>query len=271
LKISKEQLAPNSPQAFRDAQAASSREMAAIEPKIGALAITVEGSDAAKDLQVTIDGKTIAAVLVGVSQPVDPGEHRVEAVATGYRAQPKTLKVGEGEKAAVTLKLEVDPNAAPAGAVPKGPDPAAGAVTTLPPAGASSSGGPGSAPPPPADTGTSGGSGMRVGAYSAFGIGAVGLGLGTVFLLKAGSDRTKADEICNLPNGDCPLDRKADVDQADSDANGARTLGIVGLVVGGVSAGAGVALLVLGKGSDTKSASVRPWVGPASAGLVGRF
>src|SRR5437899_3123678 len=41
LKITKEQLAPNAPQAFRDAQAAASRAMASIDHKIGGLAVKV--------------------------------------------------------------------------------------------------------------------------------------------------------------------------------------------------------------------------------------
>src|SRR5437016_5860076 len=51
LKIAKEQLPANSPQAFRDAQAAASRELATIDHKIGSLAIKVEGAPDAKDLQ----------------------------------------------------------------------------------------------------------------------------------------------------------------------------------------------------------------------------
>src|SRR5207302_665896 len=155
--------------------------------KIGGLSIKVEGASEAKDLQVKLDGTAIPSVLVGVSQPVDPGEHRVEAVATGYRAQPKTLKVGEGERTSITVKLEVDPNAAPppiAGPTPKPGEPApASSVGAATIGGAATVGG---APPPQGDTGASGGGGgMKVAAFSAFGVGAVGLGLGTVFILKS--------------------------------------------------------------------------------------
>src|SRR5260221_11311671 len=114
LKITKEQLAPNAPQAFRDAQGAAPRELAAIDPKIGAVTVKVEGAEAAKDLQVKVDGVAISSVLVGVSQPIDPGDHKIEAIATGFRPHPRLLKIGEGEKTSTSLKLEVDPNAAPA-------------------------------------------------------------------------------------------------------------------------------------------------------------
>jgi len=267
LKITREQIAPNAPQAFRDAQSASAREMAAIEPKIGALTVKVEGPADAKDLQVKLDGTLVPSVLVGSSQPVDPGEHHVEAVAMGFRAQPRTIKVGDGERTSVTLKLDADPNSAPTSVgAPKMGEPAtassAAGVSTV--GGQVSSGGSSA----PGDTGTSGGSGMRIGAYTAFGIGAVGVGLGTFFILRSSSKRTEADNLCA---GGCKVENRAAIDDADSAADSARTLSIVGFAVGGASVVTGILLLVLDKGSDTKSASVRPWVGLGSAGVMGRF
>jgi hypothetical protein len=263
LRITKEQLAPNSPQAFRDAQSTAQKELNAINPKIGSLEIKVEGAEAAKDLSVKIDGTSIAGVLVGVPQPIDPGEHRVEASATGFRAQPQTVRLGDGEKASTTLKLEVDPNAAPA-AVP----------------GAVAPGQPGAASPPVHDTSvsmdttSSSGSGMRIGAYVAFGVGAVGLGLGTVFLLKAGSKRSDADALCNLAGGGCPSSKRAEVEQLDNDAKSASTLSVVGFAVGGVGIAAGVVMLVLSGKSESPSTArpaIYPWVASDSAGIAGRF
>src|SRR5215468_6119020 len=46
LKIVKEQLAPNAPQAFRDAQATADEERKQVEPHIGRLTVKVEGADA---------------------------------------------------------------------------------------------------------------------------------------------------------------------------------------------------------------------------------
>jgi hypothetical protein len=295
LKITKEQLPPNAPQAFRDAQGSASREMAAIDHKIGGLIIKVEGAGEAKDLQIKLDGNPIPSVLVGVSQPVDPGDHRVEAVAAGYRAQPKSIKVGEAERATVTVKLEVDPNAAPTPV----PGPAGGAKPGEPapapaPGGAQMGGGAsggGVAPPPAPDAPTSGGSsGTKIAAFSAFGVGAVGIGLGTVFILKSSAKRSQADDICKTGVGGCPPDRKNDILQLDSDASSAQTIAIVGFAVGGASIVTGVLLLALGGGSSSgggpkaaasnttgaKSAAsadphVEPWVGLGMAGISGRF
>ena len=109
---------------------------------------------------------------------------------------------------------------------------------------------------------------MRIGAYTAFGIGAVGVGLGTFFILRSSSKRTEADNLCA---GGCKVENKAAIDDADSAADSARTLSIVGFAVGGASVVTGILLLVMDKGSDTKSANIRPWVGLGSAGVAGRF
>jgi hypothetical protein len=273
LKIIKEQLPANSPQAFRDAQTASEGELSAIEPKIGRLTVKVEGGEGAKDLVVKLDGVPIPPVLVGVPQPADPGEHKVEAGATGFRAQPQAVKLGDGEKAAVTLKLEVDPNApAPTTDVPAA-DPAGGAA----PAG---HGGTAAATTPaasPSDGDTSAGSsGLRIGSYAAFGVGAIGLGLGVVFTLQSSSKTSEADDICNLPGGGCPENQRDKVDQLDADAKSAGTLGVVGFVVGGLGIGAGVTLLILSGGSSSGASGrsepgITPWVGLNSAGISGRF
>ena len=267
LRITKEQLPPNSPQAFKDAQSTAQKELNAINPKIGSLEIKVEGAEAVKDLSVKVDGNPIASVLVGVPQPIDPGEHRIEALATGFRAQPQTVRLGEGDKVSTVLKLEADPNAAPA-AVPGAPGPG-GQPGQPSPTGA-----------PISDTSTSmettkSGSGMRIGAYVAFGVGAVGLGLGTVFLLSATGKRSDADAICNLPNGACPPSRRAEVESLDADAKSASTLSIVGYGVGGVGIAAGVVMLVLSSSKSESSSAARPavypWVGANAAGLAGRF
>jgi tetratricopeptide (TPR) repeat protein len=264
LRVTKEQLAPNAPQAFREAQTTAQKELNAINPKIGSLEIKVEGAEAAKDLAIKIDGNPIAAVLVGVPQPVDPGEHRVEASATGFRAQPQTVRLGDGEKASTVLKLEVDPNAAPAAAGPHAAPAAAGAASGAAPVRDTSVS---------MDT-TSSGNGMRIGSYVAFGVGAVGLGLGTVFLLKAGSKRSDADALCNLPDGACPVSKKSEIEALDDEAKSAATISVVGFAAGGVGIAAGVVMLLMSGKSESSAAArptVYPWVAANSAGLAGRF
>ena len=118
MKIVKEQLAPNAPQAFRDAQSAAEEERKQVEPHIGRLTVKVEGADAAKDLVVAVDGQAIPSVLLGVPQPMDPGEHTVTGTATGFRSAPVTASLKDAGQGAVTLKMEVDHSVPPPSATP---------------------------------------------------------------------------------------------------------------------------------------------------------
>jgi hypothetical protein len=279
MKIVKEQLAPTAPQAFRDAQTSAQDELRTVEPKIAKLTIQVTGAEDAKDLSVTIDGTPIPSVMIGIAQPVDPGDHKVSAIATGKRAQPQSVSLKEGERSALTLKLEVDPSAvapaapgtapvvaAPAGAPPAGP-------AAPPPAGGT----------PTSDTGvsSSGSSGMKIAGFTSLGVGVVGLGLGTVFILKAGSKRSDADDLFKTcpdsPSGRiCTTDVKGKIEDFDEQADSARTLGIVGFAVGGVGAAVGITLLVLSGSDSSSSSSARdtrlvPVVGPSYAGVAGTF
>jgi hypothetical protein len=261
MKIVKEQLSPNAPQAFRDAQVTAEEERKLVEPKIGRLVVKVEGADTAKDLSVSVDGQPISAVLLGVPQPMDPGTHTVTATATGFKAQPASVTLKEAERGAVTVKMEVDPNAAAPVAAPVAGAPAGGALVTT------------DTGAPPSDAGPSGGSnGLRIGSYVGFGVGVVGVALGTVFVLKSSSARKDADEAAK----DCPCDDRSELAQKiqglDDDARGAKTLGIVGFVVGGVGIATGVTLFVLSsKKQEPQAARVEPFVGLGSLGVRGAF
>jgi hypothetical protein len=264
LKIVKEQLAPNAPQAFRDAQAAAEEERKQVEPHIGKLMVKVEGADGAKDLSVAIDGQPFSVVLLGVPQPMDPGEHTVTATATGFKAAPATTSLKDAGSGAVTLKLEVD-NSAPPPSATAATTTGAGPVTSTP-SGA-----------PPSDSG-SGGNGMRIGSYVGFGVGAVGVVLGTVFVLKSSSNRKDANDANAKLEAQCGHSCDATSSEAqhvadlDDKARSAKTIGIVGYVVGGLGVATGVTLFVLSsKKDDSKSAFVAPYVGPGAAGLRGAF
>ncbi|MGC4065117.1 MAG: hypothetical protein QM784_10820 [Polyangiaceae bacterium] len=117
---------------------------------------------------------------------------------------------------------------------------------------------------------------MRIPAYAALGVGVLGIGAGTYFFIarsKAKSDASDAFDACTP---DCSASDRRHIDDLDSKAASRGTLSVVGFVVGGVGAIAGVTLLVLDAGhSDApKSASapaLRGWVGPGSLGLSGSF
>jgi hypothetical protein len=280
MKIVKEQLSASSPQAFRDAQASAQDELRVVEPRIAKLTIQVAGAENVKDLTVSVDGVAIPSVMIGIAQPVDPGEHKVSALATGKRAQPQSVSLKEGERSALTLKLEVDPSAvAPpaAGVAPAAVTPAAAA----PPEASGANLAPPASGTPTGDQGVSSGSnGMKIAGYSALGVGVVGLGLGTVFVLKSSAKRSDADDLFKTcPSSSsgrlCSEDVKGRINDFDSQADSARTLGIVGFAVGGVGVAAGITLLVLsGNQSSASTASAAHWVplvGPNYAGVAGTF
>jgi hypothetical protein len=120
----------------------------------------------------------------------------------------------------------------------------------------------------------SGKSGLRVGSYAAFGVGAVGIGVGTFFLLRSAGKRSDADRLDRELTAECgtlclatnPKPQK--VKSLDREANSAKTGAIVGYV-------AGVTMIILSSSckpaEPAKSAGIHPWVGLGSLGLAGQF
>jgi hypothetical protein len=272
MKIVKEALPPNAPPAFRNAQASANEELRAIEPRIASLTVKLEGDKGATDVAVLVDGTPINLVLVGVAQPIDPGQHRIEAGATGLRAEAQSVTLGDGERKSIVLSLKAVPGAAPLVAVAPAPVTPAEPATAPTPAATSS--------PAPADQGAAPASddksGLRIGSYVAFGVGVVGLAAGTLFTLQSSSKREDADakfEECGGESG-ChtgnPISEQ--VTKLDDDARSAMTLGIVGFAVGGVGIATGATLFILSSGgSEERRAGVEPYVGFGVAGVKGRF
>jgi hypothetical protein len=264
IKVTKEALAPTAPQPFRDAQAEAGRELAALEPRLARVTVKIEGD--AKNLSVTADGEKVNIVLLGVPQPFDPGKHEFKAVADGMESKPQAVEVAEGGRQTVVLVLQ--PSAGATGASAAGSAAGTRLLTTA-------------TPLPGAETGTtseSRGNGMRIGAYAAFGVGALGVAAGVIFGLGAKSDYTKADDICSTPSG-CPASRQGEIEDLDSSGNGKKTLATVGFIAGGVGIAAGTALFLLsqgGSGSKTADRAVRharvePQIGPGWIGVRTTF
>jgi hypothetical protein len=272
MKIVKETLPANSPPAFRNAQTSASDEVQLIEPRIASLTVKVEGGQGAKDVAVLVDGAPINAVLIGVAQPIDPGQHKVEAGATGLRASEQAVTLGEGERKTIVLKLESAPGAAPLVAVAQAPaaTPEPQPATTAAPA---------ASPAPTTDQGPTpvkDNSSLRIGSYAAFGVGVLGLAAGTFFTLQSVNKRNDADDTWEECGGDaaCSEDNPLaqQTDDLDRDADSAQTLGIVDFAVGAVGVGVGTALFFMSSGGSSESAArIEPYVGLGRAGVKGRF
>src|SRR5450432_228789 len=265
-RIVREPVAANSPDAFHKAQESAQQEVGQIEPHIGSIAIKLVGATA-QQVTVTMDGEKVSPALIGVPHPVDPGKHDFKASGPGFEGDPATATVADGGTASVTIQIHTV-------AVPAAADAAVPAAAAAPAAAAGVVAGPSSveAPngAPTTDTGTDSSKKLRVPAYVALGVGVVGVGVGTVFMLQGKSKRNKADALC--PNGNCPVSARDQISGFDNDANSAEKLGTVGFIVGGVGLGAGVTLLVLSMHKDSGHAerSITPWVGLNSAGISGR-
>jgi hypothetical protein len=212
-------------------------------------------------------------ILVGAARPIDPGEHKIEAGGTDLRAPAQTVKLAEGERKSIVLKVDSAPGAAPLIAVAQAPAPAASAPAPSAAPGPATSAAPvDKGPSAPADDN----SGLRIGSYVAFGVGVAGLAVGTIFTMQSASKRKDADskfEECGGEAGcraENPLSEEADA--LDRDADSAMTLGIVGFAVGGVGIATGATLFILSSGSSNENATgVEPYVGFGTAGVKGRF
>jgi hypothetical protein len=268
-KIVREKLSDSAPAAFKDAQQQAADAIQKVEPRLARLTIRVEGG-AGKNA-VKMDGEPVSAALVGVSRPVDPGAHTVEAVADGFRAAPQKVNLEEGGRATVTLKLAADPNAKLPQAEAAAGSSANGQASSSEPKDQMSA----------ADRGPSGGnSGLRVPAYIALGVGAVGIGAGTVFAIQSAGKRKDADKLfqqcqSNGVGGTCrePDPLIEQIRSTDNDARSAQTIATIGFIAGGVGVAAGVTLMILSSsgGKESPQASIQPWIGYKSAGITGTF
>lgn len=259
LKIGRERLKPNDPDAFREAQEAAAQELRALEPRVPSVTLKVEGPTSS-DLTITVDGQPLSAALVGIPTPTNPGEHVYEAKAAGAAAvQRVTLAEGAKETVVLTLQPTTDAAAAP----PQEAQPATAPVTASVDAGTSSKN-------------------LKLPAYVALGVGVVGAGLGTVFFLSGSSKSSDADDkfdqcVGGAPDGVCrDPSAQSEIEELDSSAASQKTLGVVGFAIGGVGIATGVTLLLLdgGRKEPAPSASgptVKPLFGYKFVGLSGRF
>jgi hypothetical protein len=271
-KIIRESLPPKAPQPFHDAQAAARAELPTIEPRIAMVTVSVSGPDS-KSATVTIDGQPLPPAFVGAPKPMDPGEHRIQATGEAVASELVTVNLKEGGRQNVALTLVLKKGATPVAAAIA---PAASPLSPSSPPSPSSSPDTAAKADASLDLGTSGKSnGLRYASFAALGVGAVGVGLGTMFAFQSAGKRKDADGYCPDPDH-CLVSLRDTVDGLDDEARKAQTMSIIGFAVGGVGVAAGVTMLVLsGKKSEpattARSATLRPWIGPTSVGVGGTF
>lgn len=238
VKITREDLPKGAPKAFVDAQRAAATEQQALEPRLAKLTIVVKGEGAAK-ATVTLDGVDVPPALIGVAHSADPGAHVLRARSPAATSDDVRVDLTEGATKTATIELTHAVAAAPAAAT----------VTT---------------PAEPRRTKT------PLAAWIALGVGVVGVGAGTFFVIQNHSKRGDADALC--PNGACPASRRADIEALDHDADNAATYSWIAYGVGAAGLVAGGVLMLVGRSSSApQQGHVGPWLGAGAAGVEGRF
>jgi hypothetical protein len=275
-RVVRETLPPRAPKAFVDAQARAQKVLDAALPKLAKLKIHVEAPPGTA-LTVTQDGEPISNAALDLDRPADPGVHRVEAMAPGFRTARGETTLAEGASGAINLRLEPEPGSSSAGvgtppSAPPGPAPSTNTGAPPPPEAAVQAPPYAAGPEAPAGAETSS---SKVPAYILLGTGVVGVAVGSIFGAKVLSKKSSLDGVCKPDKAHCPAGAQDDIDSMRS----ASTISTVGFAVGGVALGAGVIMLLVSKSSsssaDAKSApakaSLTPLIGPTSIGLSGSF
>ena len=250
IRLQREELAPDAPPAFVEAKEAADAELEALEPRLAQLTISIK-QPAPEGIQVVMDGKEVATALIGVPRPANPGDHELHTTIRGVEGPSQNVTLVEGGR----QSIELEP-----------PDP-----SLIPPEEEKVEPVPDTAPATVDDK-----RGMRIGAYVAIGVGVVGAGLGTLFLLQGSSAQSDADsdfDACNPTR--CTQQQHDDIVALDEDAASAKTLSAVSFGLGGAALATGAILLVLTSSKSAEvgpeQASVTPFFGINAAGVRGRF
>lgn len=257
-RVVREPLAPDAPTAFRSSQMRAQTLLDETLPRLANLTVNVQ-APAGAQYEVRFDGQVLPGAVIGVSHPVDPGKHVVEATGAGLVPVTESITLPDGGTDTLTLSLlpeQADEPPARAASVPVATDTSAAGQPT-PDAGV-----------------TSGNRGMKVAGYSALAVGGLGIIAGSAFGISATRQRNDLDDVC--PKKACPESARSDYDAMKSSA----TVSTVGFVIGGIGLAAGAGLLIVAHGGEHRTSAERhpgprvhvaPVVGLGSAGLRGSF
>jgi hypothetical protein len=251
-----------------DRERAARARAASLQPKLARLSIEVPAARRVGDLEVRRDGEVVREALWGVAVPVDAGDHRVEARATGRQPWSAMLHVTDGRAATIQMP-ELAPATVPATATATATAPApapvpATATATVPaPATATATATvPATAPASP----------DRTPALVVLGASAVFAGVGVLGLVEQNAKVSEYNADASCPSIDAPT-RTASCQDLVNTANTWKTLAIVGFVGGGVALVTGVTLWLAAPRPATAAggASFRCTPGFASIACAGAF
>ena len=213
-----------------------------LEPRLIKLTITTQE----KDVEVKLDGNVLDGAALGTGVPVDPGKHAIEAAAKGKKSFTTTVDVSDRARSpSVEIPaLDADPDAVKS-------------------AGRSNGGSSGKGGQETEEPGSGGPSTQRIVSYVAIGLGAVGLGVGTIFGLRTSSIWADAKTHCTGVECD-----RTGVTLA-TDAKNAGTISTISFIAGGVLLAGGAILFFTTPSSS--SSKVQVGAGAGSLLVQGRF
>jgi hypothetical protein len=198
--------------------------LAAIEPRVPKLAITVAPAARVEGLAVSANGLPRNEGTWGVALPVDPGDVVVVAVAPGRREYRTTVRLAEGQQQTVEVP-PLPPVVAPAPPAPLPSAPAAQVRTSL----------------------------LRPAGVAVGVLGLAAVGVGAYFGVRAIGKWNDANAAC--PSPACPDPTSVSL---ANDAKDAARIADVTIASGAVGIVAGIVMYVLGA---PKSAEVRASTG----------
>jgi hypothetical protein len=248
----------------QDRREIAEQHIAALEKALSRLVILVPSEADLPDLTIKRDGSVVGRPTWGLKVPIDPGEHVIEAGASGKASYRQPVSVGAGgEVKTISIpKLDDAPKSEATKVVAPAPIPssteAPASTASAPPVGNGSSrvmiGG---EPPAGSERPQAAGSGsaQRLIAFVALGVGAGGLGAGSYFGLQAISKKNQSNDACGTTSGACGSQSGA---QESRDAVHAADLATVGFGIGIVGVATGVVLLLTAPSAHTTAFTESP-------------
>lgn len=209
--------------------------IAALSPKVPKLTIKLE-TGAPEGTKVVRSGVELGPASLGMALPVDPGEQVVVVSAPGRAEKKTTIVIKAGESREVTVEAGEDAAGGTAGQPAKEKAP---------------------------DSGSGRGSTVRTLGYVTGGLGLIGLGAGTYFVLKAKDQDDKALKTYDQASGTC-MDQNC-VDWTDKSRTSSK-IATAGFIGGGVLLVTGIVMVIAAPSSSAPPSSSKVAVGIGGPG-----
>ena len=243
---------------------------AALEPTLPRMTVTVSAEARAVNAQVRRDGVIVPQELWGVTVPVDPGEHSVDATAAGKKPWGIKANLQERGVANITVPALESVAASPGAGQEIGGARTGSSASVQAPAPVNTSGETPSKAPNSLVTADAQKSSWTAGKTVALvlaGVGVAGLTVGTLEWLRFEQKKDDAESVC--PSSGC-YDAQHDTAAAYlAEADTARKIAIAGGAIGGASlVGAAIVWFASSSGtSGTDALAITPVVGMRGFGL----